>query len=114
MKGPRPNISGYRGMWLFALFDLPVETKTQRRQYTKFRKELLKKGFTMLQYSVYARYVASEETGEIIKKQLKPDIPPEGQVRILMVTDKQFGKMEVFYGERREAAEDPPMQLSFF
>ncbi|HHT9133449.1 MAG TPA: CRISPR-associated endonuclease Cas2, partial [Candidatus Avalokitesvara rifleensis] len=50
------EFSEYRAMWLFAMFDLPVDTKKARREYTRFRKALLTEGFTMLQYSVYARY----------------------------------------------------------
>ena len=101
-------------MWLFSLFDLPVDSKAARKHYAQFRTALLKQGFTMLQFSVYARYCASEESGEILKTKIMGALPPEGQVRLLMVTDRQFGKMEVFYGKRRQAVEDPPMQLSFF
>jgi len=108
------NLSGYRGMWVFALFDLPVDSKAARKRYTRFRTALLKQGFTMLQYSVYARYAASEESGEILKNRIKPHIPPDGQVRLMMVTDRQFGKMEVWYGKKRAAVEDPPMQMALF
>ena len=54
-------LSGYRGMWLFAMFDLPVTTAKARKRYAQFRKVLIEQGFSMLQYSVYARYCASEE-----------------------------------------------------
>ncbi len=101
-------------MWLFVLFDLPVDSRDARRQYALFRKHLLKKGFTMLQFSVYARYCASEDSNEILKKKVIGALPPEGQVRLMAVTDKQFGKMEVYYGNKREPTEDPPMQMSFF
>ena len=114
MGETRVALSGYKGMWMFALFDLPVDTKISRKQYTKFRNVLLKNGFTMLQYSVYARYCPSEEAGKMMKAVIKPFIPPRGQVRIMLVTDRQFEKMEVFYGKKREKAEDPPMQLTFF
>jgi len=108
------NLSEYRGMWCFTLFDLPVDSKAARRRYTRFRTALLKEGMTMLQFSVYARYCASEESGEILKTKIRGQIPEDGQVRLLMVTDRQFGKMEVFYGKKRKPVEDPPMQLSFF
>ena len=55
------NLSAYRAMWLLAMFDLPVETKDNRRDYVRFRRVLLKDGFMMLQFSVYARYIPSEE-----------------------------------------------------
>jgi CRISPR-associated protein Cas2 len=107
-------VSGYKGMWMFTMFDLPVDDAAARKRYTRFRKGLLKKGFTMLQFSVYARYFASEEAAEIIKKKVILDIPDEGQVRLLLVTDRQFGKMEVFFGKKRKPTEDPPMQMTLF
>jgi CRISPR-associated protein Cas2 len=114
MPETRIELSEYRGMWLFVLFDLPVDTAAKRKQYTRFRKQLLKQGFSMLQYSVYARYFASEDGANIHKMRVREALPPEGQVRLLSVTDKQFGKMEVFFGINREPTEDPPMQLSLF
>lgn len=101
-------------MWLFALFDLPVDTKAARKQYTQFRKALLKEGFTMLQYSVYARFCGSEEISDAHRNRIRGALPEEGQVRLMAVTDKQFGKMDVFFGNKRKKTEDPPMQLSFF
>jgi CRISPR-associated protein Cas2 len=101
-------------MWLFALFDLPVETKEHRREYARFRKALLVKGFAMLQYSVYARYSVSEEAVEAVRNQVRAALPPHGQVRLVSITDHQFGKMEVFFGKKRRPVEDPPAQLLLF
>ena len=107
-------LSEYRAMWLFAMFDLPVVTKEHRRHYTQFRKALLKEGFSMLQYSVYARYCASEESSAAHRAHVRGVLPPEGQVRLLAVTEKQFGKMEVYTGAKRQTAEEPPLQLMLF
>ena len=101
-------------MWQFVLFDLPVETKEQRKDYTRFRKKVLSMGFTQLQYSVYAKHLASEEAGEFLKTHIVGALPPEGQVRLLTVTDRQFEKMEVYQGRRRRAVEAPPVQISLF
>jgi CRISPR-associated protein Cas2 len=101
-------------MWLFAMFDLPVETKAQRREYTQFRKKLLGAGFTMLQYSVYAKHLPSEEASESLRGKVHAALPPNGQVRLLTVTDHQFGKMEVFLGRNRRPSEDPPLQFALF
>lgn len=101
-------------MWLFVLFDLPVKEPEERKEYALFRKHLLKLGFTRLQYSVYARYFSSEEASEIHRKKVKAALPPEGFVRLLTVTDRQFGKMEAFIGKKRAETEVPPQQLSFF
>lgn len=106
--------SGYKWMWLFALFDLPVQTKQDRKDYARFRKFLLSQGFCMLQFSVYARHCPTEESGEGMKARIRPAVPPAGQVRLLMVTDKQFGKQEVYLGKKRVAEEEPPPQLMLF
>ncbi len=96
------------------MFDLPTDTKMARKAYTVFRKQLIKRGFTMLQYSVYARYFGSEEAAEPYRAGLRRILPADGQVRILTVTDKQFGKMEVFFGKRRTSPEGEPEQLILF
>lgn len=101
-------------MWLFAMFDLPVETPAARQAYARFRKLLLSMGFSMLQYSVYARYCPSEEASAAYRSQVRAGLPDDGQVRLLAVTDRQFGKMEVFFGKKRKPAEDPPAQLMLF
>jgi CRISPR-associated protein Cas2 len=96
------------------MFDLPVDTKKARKEYTRFRKILLSEGFLMMQLSVYARYCASEEAGEAHRGRIHAALPPDGQVRLLSVTDRQFGKMEVYYGKMREPTEQPPQQLLLF
>ncbi len=106
--------SGYKWMWLFALFDLPVGSKEQKKSHAKFRKFLLSQGFTMLQFSVYARHCPTEESGEGIKGRVRQEVPAHGQVRLLMVTDKQFSKQEVFFGKTRRASEEPPQQFMLF
>ncbi|HOK91134.1 MAG TPA: CRISPR-associated endonuclease Cas2 [Candidatus Hydrogenedentes bacterium] len=106
--------SEYKGMWLLVMFDLPVGETEQRRNYARFRNELLKDGFTALQYSVYARYCPSEEASEIHKKRVRLMIPPDGRVRLLSITDRQFGKMESYYGKNALPNEEPPEQLLLF
>lgn len=108
------ELSEYRAMWIFAMFDLPVDTREARREYTRFRKSLLKQGFTMLQFSVYARYCPSEEASNTHRANVNAVLPPDGQVRLLGVTDRQFGKMEVYFGKNRQPTEDPPAQLMLF
>lgn len=105
---------GYRTVWLLVMFDLPTETQTNRQYYAKFRKTLLQDGFIMMQYSVYMRYCGSDENAEVHTSRLKKNLPPDGEVRTLKITDKQFGRMEVFHGKRIKIAEKPPEQISFF
>src|SRR5437899_656863 len=87
------ELSAYRFMWVVTLFDLPVDTKAARREYAIFRKKLLKDGFTMLQYSVYARHSTSEENALVHIGRVERAVPPDGEVRIITVTDKQFERM---------------------
>ena len=101
-------------MWLFAMFDLPVTTREARKEYAGFRKVLLKEGFSMLQYSVYARYCASDEMATRYRSRICAVLPPEGYVRVLAVTDRQFGKMESYIGEKCAELEKPPSQLVLF
>ena len=108
------NISGYRAVWVLAMFDLPVDTKKARKHYTHFRKNLLKDGFSMVQFSVYARHCASEENADVHYKRVKAFLPPDGEVRLLTVTDKQFGRMQIFWGKLRKPPPLPPRQLELF
>ena len=101
-------------MWLFAMFDLPVTTVKARKRYAQFRKLLLEQGFSMLQYSVYARYCVSEEMAVAYRSRIRAELPPEGYVRVLAVTDRQFGKMESYIGEMSKSLEEPPAQLVLF
>lgn len=108
------ELSAYRFMWVLTLFDLPVDTKAARRQYAIFRKYLLKDGFTRLQYSVYVRHCASEENAAVHIQRVEMSVPPDGEVRILTITDKQFERMRIFWGKKRKSVPPPPQQLEFF
>ena len=101
-------------MWLVVLFDLPTGTKENRRNYTQFRKFLLNDGFTMMQYSVYMRHSSSDENAKVHTQRVKRQLPDDGEVRIVKITDKQFGKIEVYYGKKRLVTEAAPLQLQFF
>lgn len=68
----------------------------------------------MLQYSVYARYLPSEEAAEAHRRTVRTAVPPLGQVRLIAVTDHQFGKMEVFYGRKPREPEQPQNQMLLF
>jgi len=96
------------------MFDLPVDSQPARRNYTRFRNLLIKHGFYMMQFSVYARYFQSEEASETIRRRIRQGLPPHGHVRLLLVTDKQFGKMDVFHGKKKEPTEKSPDQLLLF
>ena len=101
-------------MWIVVLFDLPTDTVRARQHYTRFRKFLLQDGFSMMQYSVYKRHSASEENARVHCQRIRAMLPPDGEVRMIRLTDKQFAKIEVFYGKKDKPIESPPEQLSLF
>ena len=108
------RFSEYRIMWVLVFFDLPTETKKDRKIYTDFRNKLIKDGFTMFQFSIYLRHCASRENAEVHIKRVKSILPPNGHVGILCVTDKQFGNMELFVGKKEEKVTTPYQQLELF
>ena len=108
------DLSGYRSMWIISMFDLPMDTDRARKAYTAFRKALLKDGFTMMQFSVYVRHCASEENADVHDNRVSAALPDDGEVRILRITDKQYERMRVFLGKRRQCPEKPPAQLELF
>ncbi len=108
------HLSGYRAMWVVTMFDLPVDTKQARREYAQFRKFLLKDGFSQMQYSIYARPCPSEENTTVHVRRVERRVPPDGEVRILTITDKQFERMRIFFGKIRKRPEAMPKQLEFF
>ena len=107
------SFGGQDAVWIIVLFDLPTDTQQSRRQYTRFRKSLLNDSFTMMQYSVYMRHCASDENAAVHVSKVKASLPPDGEVRIVKITDKQFGKIQVYYGKKRRPTENPPAQLEF-
>lgn len=96
------RLSEYRIMWILVFFDLPTETKKERKAYTEFRKNLVKDGFSMFQFSIYVRHCASKENKDVHVKRIKNILPEKGHVGILSITDKQFGMMDIFYGKKKE------------
>lgn len=114
MKGGVMRLNEYRILWVFVFFDLPTETKKQRKDYTKFRKNLQQDGFSMLQYSIYIRHCASRENADVHIKRVKGFLPPEGEVIIFELTDKQFGMMEFFRNHQPSNKPDTPQQLELF
>ncbi len=96
------------------MFDLPVADWRSRKEYTSFRKTLLRQGFGMLQYSVYARYCPNEDSAATYRRRIRRALPPQGQVRLLSVTDRQFAKMEIHCSRTRVRSEQPPPQMLLF
>jgi CRISPR-associated protein Cas2 len=101
-------------MWVLVFFDLPTETKKDRKIYSDFRKKLINDGFTMFQFSIYLRHCPSAENAEVHIKRIKNILPERGYVGILCITDKQFGNMDIFYGKKEEQKKVGWQQLELF
>ena len=108
------RLSEYRIMWVMVLFDLPTETKKERKIYALFRKKLLKDGFTMFQFSIYLRHCPSKDNADVHIKRVKNELPANGHVGILCITDKQFGEMELFFGKKPAEKKEQVQQLELF
>lgn len=107
-------INAYRIMWVLVFFDLPTETAEERKTASRFRKDILKDGFTMFQFSIYLRHCPSRENAEVHIKRVKKLLPSKGHIGIMSITDKQFGEMEIFYGKKVAEPSIPVQQLQFF
>ncbi len=101
-------------MWMLTLFDLPTSSKKQRHAYRQLRTGLLKDGFRMIQFSVYGRHCSSEENAMVHERRVCALLPSWGEVRIIMLTDKQFERMKIFHGIKRKTPEKAPNQLDLF
>lgn len=108
------RVNAYRIMWVLVFFDLPTETKKERKIYAKFRKEILADGFNMFQFSIYLRHCASRENADVHIKRVKKILPQKGHVGIMCITDKQFGMMEIFRGKDLVDVPETVQQLELF
>jgi len=110
-------MSVFRVMWLMLMFDLPTKTKKQKKKYHWFHAELEKEGYNMLQYSVYGKIFSSVESANLGKKRIKEFVKKNiknGNIRILMFTDKQFAAMDIIIGEKTVEEDNEPKQLLLF
>lgn len=114
MSGRLAALSGYRMMWLYVMFDLPVGTPGERKAATTFRKFLLDEGFEMAQFSVYLRFAESKEAAEAFINRIRMALPRKGKVHIVTITDKQYGNARIFTGNKGERRPQNPDQLALF
>lgn len=96
-------------MRMIVLFDLPVTTKTEQRAAAKFRNFLLKDGYYMVQFSVYARVCNGNDAVQKHTKRLKAILPKYGSVRLLVITEKQYQDMAVLVGNL--SPQESPFQV---
>lgn len=101
-------------MWILVMFDLPTDTKEQRRNYTDFRKMLVKDGFTMFQFSIYVRNCASRENTKVHIERVKNNLPEEGKICIITITERQFNDILLFEGIKKTPPLPDAIQLELF
>ncbi|MGX6961116.1 CRISPR-associated endonuclease Cas2 [Vagococcus xieshaowenii] len=95
----------YTAMRLMCFFDLPTETKADLRYYRIFRKSLLANGFQMIQFSVYVRTCPNRSFAMKYEALLTKYLPPNGEVRLMMVTEKQYEDMTFLVGKKSQQEE---------
>lgn len=98
-------------MRIIVFFDLPVETASDRREYTKFRKFLIKSGFLMMQESVYCKLALNQTASAGIIATVRKNKPPRGLVQAIIITEKQFAGMEIITGEYNSSVIDNDNRL---
>jgi len=96
------------------MFDLPTNTKAERKEATRFRNELLDLGFCRVQFSVYVQYFPLAARTATTVRTIKNSLPEGGDIRILSVTDTQWAKTIRFSNHLKGAPEDKPAQLTIF
>ena len=101
-KQKKEEISRYRKMVLFAMFDMPTDTKGGIKKYTKFRKKLLEMGFIMFQFSIYVRFCNSLENAQKYERKIKENSPTKGSIRVLKVTEAQYKNMIIIENYREK------------
>jgi len=89
------------------MFDLPVKTKAERKRANGFRKYLLKCGFQMLQLSIYIKHCRDQAQVERLAVQVASEIPHNGKVDMVIITDKQYESIVTYYGAKKLIREIP-------
>lgn len=82
-------------MVLLVLFDCPTKTAKDRKSNYIFRKALIKRGFTMLQYSVYFKDMRSSiDYGRLINL-ISQSVPKNGDVRFIRLNELQCRELNI-------------------
>ena len=98
-------------MRVIVFFDLPILTDSNRREYRKFRKYLIKSGFVMMQESVYCKLAQNSTSADAMIVKLKNNKPVSGLVQAIKITEKQYAKMEFIVDENKNKVLDSDERL---
>lgn len=98
-------------MRIVVFFDLPIVTSSEQREYRRFRKFLLRSGFVMMQESVYSKIVLNGTVAAAVQEKVRKNKTSSGIIQMLVVTEKQFERMEVIVGESQKTILDSDERL---
>lgn len=107
------ELNRYELMWMLVLFDLPVIEKEERKAATDFRNFLLDNGFSMIQFSIYTKLFSGKDSCEKYYKLISKNLPTNGKVDILTITDKQYGNI-ISYNSGSKIQKKQPEQYLLF
>lgn len=113
-EGGPTHLSAYRLMWLLVTFDLPVETRKQRKAAHDFRVHLLDLGFEMSQFSNYLRFCNGKEQFDSYVRKIESNLPERGDVFVFQFTDRQYENVVRFSDQSRRRRQKNPEQLALF
>jgi len=114
MRNINSEVSGYRKMVLFVMFDIATESKKDLDKYRHFRKKLLESGFIMFQYSIYIRFCKSLAIAQKYEKKMEAQAPNNGSIRIIKITESQYSNMIIIENYREKAEEKVTQQGQTF
>ena len=80
------------------MFDLPNETKQERHNYADFRKHIKRRGYIMIQKSVYVKYLKNNNASDAEIAYLDSFAPPAGSVSVLPMRLSGFVKLQNLRG----------------
>jgi CRISPR-associated protein Cas2 len=101
-------------VWLLVFYDLPVATPPERKIYTRFHKAIRKRGYEMMQFSVYRKFVGTADRSERELGRLVGLCPEKGSISILAVTENQMGRMTTIWNGGKRKENPRPTQLVLF
>lgn len=108
-----PLLNRYELMWMMVFFDLPVVEKEERKDASDFRNFLLNNGFSMVQYSIYTKLFSGKDVCEKYYRLIRENLPKNGKVDILTITDKQYGNIISYNSGKKTQKKEPEQYLLF-
>lgn len=92
-------MSVYKYMRIIVMYDLPNNNYSENKDYSRFRKLLIKNGYTMIQFSVYMKCLNVKTKFKSEVKKISKFVPPQGNIRVMAITEKQFQDMIFLRGD---------------